>query len=138
LISDAYPALIHGGSLAIHNDMDCEASGFCVAMTVALAAAGSPRRSTAHCVGKCRPNHPHPNPSPVSGDGTWGIVACRKIGKLDASGIKACLLGGPRDIEPARMVGADENFRPSPRPALFPEPGALLAPDPSGTRRSPA
>jgi hypothetical protein len=36
----------------------------------------------------------------VSGDGTWGIVACRKIGKLDASGIKASPL-------PRYRAGAD-------------------------------
>jgi hypothetical protein len=45
--------------------------------------------STAHCVGKYTLNRPHPDPSPVSGDGTWAIVARRKIGKLDASGRKA-------------------------------------------------
>src|SRR5260370_9514613 len=34
-------------------------------------------------------NRPDPNPSPVSRDGTWGIVARRKIGKLAVSGRKA-------------------------------------------------
>ena len=34
-------------------------------------------------------NRPHPNPSPVSGEGTWGIVARWKIGKPDDSGRRA-------------------------------------------------
>src|SRR5260370_17315828 len=47
-------------------------------------------------------NRPHPNPSPVSGDGTWGIVARMKIGKLNASGRKAPLLRYTPDIENRR------------------------------------
>ena len=35
--------------------------------------------STAHCVGKYTLNRPHPNPSPVSGDRTRGIVACSVV-----------------------------------------------------------
>jgi len=50
-------------------------------------------RTIAICTncGKYTLNCPHPNPSPVSGDGTCGIVARRKIGKLDAAGINDSL-----------------------------------------------
>jgi hypothetical protein len=55
-------------------------------------------RTIAVCTngGKYPLNRPHPSPSPVSGDGALGVVARRKIGELEASGIK---VPPPPDIE---------------------------------------
>jgi hypothetical protein len=60
--------------------------------------------STPHCVGKYTLNRPHSYPSPVSGDGTWGIVARRKIGKFDVSGKKTPIS--------RYRAGTDEQSRP--------------------------
>ena len=66
-------------------------------------------------------NRPHPNPSRVPGDGTWGIVACGKIGKLAVSGRKASQSPMPaRYREPAQSVRTGREFCPShgPSPVL--------------------
>jgi hypothetical protein len=56
-------------------------------------------------------NRPPPNPSPVSGDGTWGIVAHWKLGRLDDSGRKGLTPSiHARHREPAQPVRTGEEF----------------------------
>src|SRR5260370_37230944 len=84
-----------------------------------------------HSVGKYTLNRPHPDPSQVSGDRTWGIVARRKIGKLAVSDGKGLPSPDTGPISRAQMV-RHEGISVHPHsPALFQEPGALLVPDPS-------
>src|SRR5260370_41540310 len=93
-------------------------------------------RIDAHCVGKYILSRPRPNRSQVSGDRTWGIVARRKIGKLAVSDGKGLPSPDTGPISRAQMVRDEGISVHRHGPALLPEPGALLAPDPSGTRTS--